>query len=605
MEAPTPETAIDRSHALHYWIERKCTSTDATNNTPNVTNYYVPVPTMTSIHHPPQPQHGRSTIVQKRPLLQPNLRLTHIQWIDCGGGVQASSSSSHAAAAASSSSSTRYNNNNNNFQARSVSWNTTGSLLAVGCSDATIRFWNPVTMGDTSSSSSSTSSSLESSCCGSIHTLSTTTTNTSSSGNTTNNNSNLPMIAATFHPTSDPILGSMTAGSGTVRLWDVRTNTPSSTSSAATTTASNSNSTATAATASTMSSTIAFTSLSQCPIMGLHRTSSTTTTAASPLPIVVAVEWNPIQTHFISCTTHDGRVSIYDTRKFTNTTTTTSNNNHHHHPALVRTIQFPYQDRIESCRFDPLTGDYLLAGVTNRSVHGGMGYIKAGAWQLQQQAATHNHTNETNDEPTHVPPASAASSSPPQWYSYPAHAGPIYTMASRLGHRQRHTGGDGTSTTKPLQQQQQHVMATGGSDAVVAIWDASTMTCTSTISSRTKFIRSLAFSHPHHENDPLLLAIATEEDVIELIDCSNVGGSSTGGGTAPAATTTTSIGLMPLSSNNNHTARRSMPAAGAEDICFHPTIPNLLACARTSEVATLSSSSMSSVTMLKFTISSG
>ena len=512
-----------------------------------------------------------NTVIKKRPLPPHTLRLTHCQWIDCV-------SSSHHISSNSQSSQQQVR-----YQARKVCWNASGSLLAVGCSDSVIRLWNPMSIAFDSSTAATNNPCKE---VGSINTMA-----------TTGHAPLPPIIAATFHPTSDPILCSMTAGSGTLRLWDIRSSTTASSSST------NTNHIPSAAHS-------ASSALSHCTIM------TASSSSLSPLPIVVAVEWNPIQTHMISCTTHDGTVSIYDTRKFTNLTTastsTSSTNTSTNQPtALVRKIQFPDNDRIESCIFDPVTGEYIIAGVTNRggkqnqnhhpalsSSSSGMGYIKAYQWDASK--SNHEGTQGKTEEITKSTDTQHSYEGSQPWYAYPAHAGPIYTIASSHHHRHRRNGGGGgttttsTTTTTTGNSYGLPKIATGGSDAVVGIWDVSTMTCTSTISSRTKFIRALAFSCPNSDTDPLLLAIATEEDVIELIDCST-GGSST------------SIGCANLS-NTSSIGRRSMMMpnpgmmTGAEDICFHPTIPHFLACARTNDVAT--PSGMSSVTLLKFTISS-
>jgi WD40 repeat protein len=72
-------------------------------------------------------------------------------------------------------------------------------------------------------------------------------------------------------------------------------------------------------------------------------------------------------------------------------------------------------------------------------------------------------------------------------------------------------------------------LVTGGSDAIVGLWDcgstrlciyghaaAASMVCTTTSTRRLKFIRSTAFSH-----DSQLLAIATEEDGIDVADATS------------------------------------------------------------------------------------
>jgi WD40 repeat protein len=351
------------------------------------------------------------------------------------------------------------------YHARSVAWNRTGSLLAVGCSDATIRLWNPVQQQPSTELSSATP-------CKDVGSI------TGQGG---------PIIAATFHPTADHLLGTCSVA-GSLRLWDVRG-----------------------------SNTLATVSSSPTCV------GSTTTIASSP--IVVAVEWNPVQTHIVAVATHDGSVFIYDTRKLSNATSATSKGGSmtsSTSAALLRHVQFEANDRMESCLFDRASGgQYLLAGVTNREQNYGMGCIKISKWD----------TDDDMEEGTDT-----AKKRCRHWSSFPAHAGSIFAMAFN---------GSGTQ------------LATGGADAVVGVWDVATMACCTALSSRTKSIRSLSFAP-----DDSILAIATEEDVIELVD-----------GATPLSTR---VGLASLSgSSGRHRT------AGAEDIAFHPTAQYLLACART------------------------
>lgn len=239
---------------------------------------------------------------------------------------------------------------------------------------------------------------------------------------------------------------------------------------------------------------------------------------------IVSTQWNGVQTHVLAVTTRDGSVSVYDTRKISSTASTTTKAT-----SAVHTVSLQ-PDMPEACIFDP-TGDYLVAGTTNRGQ--GMGYLKI--WNWKQQGAT-----------------------PIKYYHYPAHAGPIYTMAFTSGKRR--------------------LLATGGSDALVGLWDVATMTCCHTVTSRTKFVRSVAFSA-----DAKVLAIATEEDVVELVD---VGTNTTGRG-AFARIGLASLGLRPHS-------------AGTEDVAFHPTSHYLLACARTESMV---APPTAPVTVMKLTVS--
>lgn len=272
--------------------------------------------------------------------------------------------------------------------------------------------------------------------------------------------------------------------------------------------------------------------------------SLTLASSSATSSMVVAVEWNPQQTHILAVTTHDGSVFIYDTRNLSNNSTATSKGGSGT-SALLRQVQFEANDRVESCIFDrTFGGQYLLAGVTNRDQNSGMGCIKVCQWDSTEDSMV---LDDEKDDATKHPKR--------HWYSYPAHAGPIYAMAA-----------NGTQ------------LATGGADAVVGLWDVSTMACCTALSSRTKYIRSLSFAP-----DDSILAIATEEDVIELIDCS-----------VKSSSSASRIGLASFSSG------RSMHrTAGAEDVAFHPSSQYLLACSRTSDVGGYS---ISPVSLVKLTI---
>jgi WD40 repeat protein len=371
------------------------------------------------------------------------------------------------------------------YHARSVAWNRSGSLLAVGCSDATIRLWNPVQQPSTE---------LTSSTCKDVGSI------TAQGG---------PIIAATFHPTADHLLGTCSVA-GSLRLWDVRG-----------------------------SNTLAIVSSNPTCV------GSVTISSAVSSPIVVAVEWNPVQTHIIAVATHDGSVFIYDTRKLSNASSTTSKGSltSPASSALLRHVQLEANDRMESCLFDRASGgQYLLTGVTNRDQNSGMGCVKICQWDTEDMKEDENAKKRRT------------------WCSFPAHAGPIFAIAANSSGTQ---------------------LATGGADAVVGVWDVPTMTCCTALSSRTKYIRSLSFAA-----DDSMLAIATEEDVIELVDCSS-------------SASTVRIGLASLSSGGSGRHR----TGGAEDIAFHPSSQYLLACARISDPSVGTYSTASPVSLVKLTTS--
>jgi WD40 repeat protein len=252
---------------------------------------------------------------------------------------------------------------------------------------------------------------------------------------------------------------------------------------------------------------------------------------------VAAVEWCPASSSssssspLLAVTERNGTVCVYDTRKLGTSAAPTapaargrdkssSNNN-----ALCTYNMAPWI--AETCIFSP-DGDYLVAGGTMR----GEGTAELRIWPWKTATGTSTGTKATD-----TAAAGATGQEPAGMVSYPAHAGPIYSMQFSRDGKQ---------------------LVTGGSDAIVGLWDCSSqqhahasMVCTTTITRRLKFIRSTAFSH-----DSQLLAIATEEDGIDVADAS------TG-----ALVGTVNLGHRPRS-------------GGAEQVAWHPK-EYVIACART------------------------
>jgi WD40 repeat protein len=257
---------------------------------------------------------------------------------------------------------------------------------------------------------------------------------------------------------------------------------------------------------------------------------------------IVSLQWNPVDTHILAVTTRDGTVLLYDVR-------------HVKQPAVTNHSNLVASSIVETCTFDP-TGRYLVAGchtsavASKSSSRHGMGHLAI--WPVQQK-------------PPQTPPQQSVES-----LLYPAHAGPIYALAF---------GPVGSN-----------VLVSGGSDAMVGLWHLPTMTCRATVTSRTKWIRSVAVAPNAH-----IVAVATEEEAIELVDATTAAAAPAtpdADGTARNATApmigksacAQSLGLAsfgPLRSRGG-----SGGGGGAEDVAFHPNTNTLsssyvLACART------------------------
>lgn len=173
-----------------------------------------------------------------------------------------------------------------------------------------------------------------------------------------------------------------------------------------------------------------------------------------------SIEWAR-NSSLLAVTEKDNTVQIYDVRKlsFSVKGGRASSAEPLHSFALKL-------NRVESCIFSP-SGKYLVATTTFQGE--GMGELRV--WPWEEKVSLEQHV------------------------VYPAHTGPIYSHAfSPDGKR----------------------LVTGGSDAIVGLWDVGSMVCTHAISRRTKFIRSVDFSH-----DSKLVASSSEEDGIDLADASN------------------------------------------------------------------------------------
>ncbi|KAL7579407.1 hypothetical protein ACA910_014076 [Epithemia clementina (nom. ined.)] len=227
----------------------------------------------------------------------------------------------------------------------------------------------------------------------------------------------------------------------------------------------------------------------------------------------LSVEWgrDDSLSHYIVITERNGKVSVYDRRAlYLNRPSSANTSVAGTGRSTVAVHVFDNLPLFVDCAiFSPNGGEYLVGGVTSH----GEGMADIGAWKWK-----------SDDKDVDMEKA------PCLKFLYPAHAGPIYSLdLSPDGKR----------------------LATGGSDALVGLWDTDCMICTHMFAQPTKLIRSVAFSHDGH-----ILAVGNEENDISLVE----------------AATGLSVGSIQLAQRRG----------GAVEVAWHPTVP-IVACARTEQ----------------------
>jgi len=190
---------------------------------------------------------------------------------------------------------------------------------------------------------------------------------------------------------------------------------------------------------------------------------------------------------------------------------------------------------VRSFRLDPHTlqethfspsGTHLISAV--KRANDGMGVLKIYPWD----SGTSN-TPQQSDDLLDVNKHAAV---------FVGHTGPIYALRFAPNGQ---------------------MLATGGADALVGLWDVPSMVCKTTIGRRTKFVRSVNYSH-----DSKIVAYCSEEEGVDLAD----------GETGARLGT---VSLVPKSGAKAGRFGRGSDeiAFGSDEIAFHPKV-YALACAR-------------------------
>ena len=254
-----------------------------------------------------------------------------------------------------------------------------------------------------------------------------------------------------------------------------------------------------------------------------------------------SVEWQTNgNSNLLVITERDNSVHVHDVRRLKNQSANVSagsSNSPNSNANSSQVKMFQFQDIVADTHFSP-SGTHLISAA--KRMNDGMGVIHLYPLETPSTTPIENSDNIINGKGKH-------SSETFEKITTVGHTGNIFAMKFSP---------DGKK------------LATGGNDALVGLWNVQSLTCTATISRRTKFIRSVAFSF-----DSKIVACCSQEKNIDIAD----------------ASTGELVGELSLAKTNerDRDIRNSRgggkagfgTTVGADEIAFHPKA-HLIACAR-------------------------